>query len=67
MGNNSDRKTGRNSARNVGRNTGRNRGRISKIGSSKYPAIKRMLKFFFNFHVQSFPKNSKFQVKCLSL
>jgi hypothetical protein len=43
MGNNSDRKTGRNSTRNVGSNSGRNRGRISKIGSSKYPAIKRML------------------------
>jgi hypothetical protein len=27
----------------VGRNSGRNRGRTSKIGSSKYPAIKRML------------------------
>jgi hypothetical protein len=30
---------GRNSTRNVGRNSGR----ISKIGSSTYPAIKRML------------------------
>ncbi len=39
IGNNSDRKTGRNSTRNVGRNSGR----ISKIGSSTYPAIKRML------------------------
>jgi hypothetical protein len=27
----------------VGRNSGRNRGRISKIGSGKYPSIKRML------------------------
>jgi hypothetical protein len=42
MGNNSDRKATRNSGRNVGRHSGRNLGRISKIGSSKYPTIKRM-------------------------